>query len=98
MIKLKAGKTECIMLGASQNLSTVCNQFQLFHNCTPIYVAKSYKCLGTNVSPSLNLAEEFDKTYKKMSVKLKLKYNLTNEATKSMMVSLIQTSIKLNTS
>ena len=94
ILNLKAVKTECMLLRTSWKLSRVCNQIQLFHNSTPIQVTKSYKYLGTSVNPYLHLGEQFDKTFKKMSTKLKLlkklKHNLTNEATKSIMVSLIQ--------
>ena len=66
IINLEAVKTECMLLGTSRKLSTVCNQLQLFYNFTPIHVTKSYKYLGTIVNPNLNLGEQFDKTYKKM--------------------------------
>lgn len=94
IINLKAGKTKCMLLGTSQKLSTVWNQIHLFYNSTPIHVVKSYKYLVTTVNLNLNLGEQFGKTYKKMSSKLKLlrqlKYNLTSKTTKSIMVLFIQ--------
>ena len=83
IINFKSGKTKGMLLDISRKLSTVCNQIHLFYNSTPIHIAKSYKYLGTIVNTNLNLGEQFDKTYKKMSTILKLlrklKYKLTNE-------------------
>lgn len=78
IINLKAGKTKCMLLGTSQKLSTVWNQIHLFYNSTPIHVVKSYKYLVTIVNLNLNLGEQFGKTYKKMSSKLKLLRQLKN--------------------
>ena len=97
---LKGSKTESMLLGTSQKLSTDRNQIQLFFKSTAINVVKPYKYLVAIVNPNLNLGEQFDKTYKKMSTKLKLlgklKCNLTSEATKIIILSPTQPSMKYN--
>lgn len=63
IINLKVGKT-MYTLGISIKLLTVHSQLKLFYNHTQIYVAESYKYLGTIINLSLNLGLKFDETYK----------------------------------
>ena len=88
-----------MFLGMFRKLSKVLNQLKLFNNHNQIYVAESYKYLGTIIIPSLKLGLQFAKAYKQMSTKLKLirklKYYL-NAATKQILISLIQPTIKYN--
>ena len=100
IINLKPGKTESMLLGTAKRLSKTDRVLKLFYNHTEILACQSYKYLGTYIDPTLSLAEQFDKMYKKASSRLKLlskmKFYLTDESTKLVYNALIQPILRYN--
>ena len=86
MLNMKRGKTELLLFGTPQRLAKTPRDLNVNYNQQRIHVTKSYKYLGIEVNSSLNLNSHFDKTYKKMSSRLrllsKLRPFLTSQAAK----------------
>ena len=103
VINLKKGKTECMLLGTSKRISAVApdsRDLNLSCNGTKINCTQSYKYLGTVLDQQLNLAENFDKKYKKASAKLgllrKLKPLMTIKAANAVYTSAIIPALNYN--
>ena len=62
LTNLKASNSKC----TPRKLLTIPKQLKLSDNHTQIYVAESYKYLGTIINLSLNLGLKFDETYKQL--------------------------------
>jgi hypothetical protein len=84
IINLKKGKTEFMLLGTNKRLSKVDKELNLYYRDTKINTTKSYKYLGTYLDNTLSLNEDFEKSYKRGSSRLrllhKLRKNLTEDA------------------
>ena len=78
IINLKPGKTEAMLFGSSKRLAKNPEQLRLTYNGTDIYFTKRYKYLGTIVDPSLILNDDFMKSYKKASSRIKMFQNFRN--------------------
>ena len=103
VINLKKNKTESMLLGTSKRISTIApesRKLTLFYNEMVINFTSSYKYLGSVLDQNLNLAENFDKKYKKASSRLgllpKLKQQLTIEAALAIYNSVIIPVLKYN--
>ena len=68
---LKKGKTESMLFGTAKRLSTV-NNFNVFYRFSIVNQVNSFVYLGNTIDSSLNLNENFDKKYKKASVRMQL--------------------------
>lgn len=65
VLNLKKGKTEC-MLGTAKRLNSLSSrELSITINGTLINNTSSYKYLGVNLDPSLNLGLYFEKMYKR---------------------------------
>ena len=72
IINLKTGKTESMLFGTSKKLKVVGGKFSLKFGHLDISPTTRYTYLGTLIDPSLNLNENFIRTYKKASSRLRL--------------------------
>ena len=100
IINLKAGKSECMLLGTSKKTKKDRNHPDLIYGNTHIFVAEAYKYLGAIIDPNLHLTQQFDKMYKQVSAELKLlnklKQYLNEEAIKHVYNSLIRPLLTYN--
>ena len=92
-----------MLLGTSKPISAVApdsRDLNLSCNGTKINCTQSYKYLGTVLDQQLNLAENFDKKYKKASAKLgllrKLKPLMTIKAANAVYTSAIIPALNYN--
>ena len=87
LINLKPGKTELLLFGTSQRIAKINKSFEVKFNNQYINETKSYRYLDVEVDHTLNLNPHFDKTYKKMTSRLrllnKLRPNMTASAAAS---------------
>ena len=87
LINLKPGKTELLQFGTSQRIVKINKSFEVKFSNQYINETKSYKYLGVEVDHTSNLNSHFDKTYKKMTSRLrllnKLRPNMTASAAAS---------------
>ena len=87
LINLKLGKTELLLFGTFQRIAKTNKNFEVKFNNQYISETRSYKYLGVEVDHTLNLNSCFDKTYKKMTWRLrilnKLRSNMTVPAAAS---------------
>ena len=83
LINLKPGKTELILFGTSQRIAKINKNFEVKFNNQYINETKGYKYLGVEVNHTLNLNSYFDKTYKKMTSRLRLLNKLWSNITAS---------------
>ena len=88
LINLKPGKTELLLFGTSQRIAKINKSFEVKFNNQYINETKSYKYLGVEVDHTLNLNYHFDKTYKKMTSRLRLLNKLRPNMTASAAVSI----------
>ena len=72
LINLKPGKTEVLLFGTAQRIAKTDRKLAIKFKNQPINVTKTYKYLGIEIDSSLNMNSHFDKTYKKMTGRLKL--------------------------
>ena len=83
LINLKPVKTEVLLFGTSQRVAKINKSFEVKFNNRNINETKSYKYLGVKVDHTLNLNSHFDKTYKKMTSRLRLLNKLRSNMTAS---------------
>ena len=81
LINLKPGKTELLLFDTSQRIAKTNKNFKVKFNNQYINETKSYKYLGGEVDHTLNLNSYFDKTYKKMTSRLRLLNKLSSNIT-----------------
>ena len=72
LINLKPGKTELLLFGTSQRIAKTNKNFLVKFNNKYNNETKSYKYPGVKVDHPLNLNSYFDKTYKRMTLRMKL--------------------------
>ena len=72
IINLKPGKTEIMLFGIAKRLKTVGEQFQILYNNQEISFTNTYKYLENIIDHHLNCSENFEKSYKKASGRLRL--------------------------
>ena len=73
VLNLKKGKTECMGEGTAKRLNSLNGkELSISINGTMINTTSSYKYLGVNLDPSLNLGSHFDKMYKKAAGRVNL--------------------------
>ena len=83
LINLKPGKTELLLFGTSQRIAKTNKNFKVKFNNQYINETKSYKYLSVEVDHTLKLNSYFDKTYKKMTSRLRLLNELRSNMTAS---------------
>ena len=83
LINLKPGKTELLLSSTSQRIPKTNKNFEVKFNNQYISETKSYKYLGVEVDHTLSLNSYFEKTYKKMTSRLRLLNKLTSNITAS---------------
>lgn len=71
IINMKEGKTELMLFGTSKRLHAA-GGIQVCYNQQKINFTTTYKYLGTIMDSQLNLNENFEKSYKKASSRLRL--------------------------
>ena len=71
VINLKKGKTETMLFGTTKRLKTA-GEIDVLYNNQRINFTETYKYLGNIVDDHLNLTENFEKSYKKASSRLRL--------------------------
>ena len=81
LINLKPDKTELLLFDTSQRIAKTNKNFKVKFNNQYINETKSYKYLGGEVDHTLNLNSYFDKTYKKMTSRLRLLNKLSSNIT-----------------
>ena len=72
LLNLKPGKTEVLSFGTSKRLSMLQREIEMKIMNQPINVTNSYKYLGVEIDHSLDLNSHFERTYKKMTTRLRL--------------------------
>ena len=82
LINLKPGKTELLLFGTSKCIAKINKNSEVKFNNQYINEKKSYKYLE-EVDHTLNLNSYFDKTYKKMTSRLRLLNQLRSKMTAS---------------
>ena len=71
VLNLKKGKTEVMIFGTKSRLSNV-DQINIMYQGNTINCTESYKYLGVNLDPTLNLGNDFYGIYKKASSRIRL--------------------------
>ena len=71
VINLKKGKTETILFGMAKRLKTA-GEIDVLYNNQRINFTETYKYLGNIVDHHLNFSENFEKSFKKASSRLRL--------------------------
>ena len=73
IVNLKKGKTECMLFGTGRNLSkNKEHELNIMYNNTVVNYTTSYTYLGVLLDQTLNLADHFNKIYKRSHGRLKL--------------------------
>ena len=73
IVKLQRGKTECMLFCTGRNLSKIKeHELNIMYNNTLVNYTTSYTYLGVLLDQTLNLAEHFNKIYKRSHGRLKL--------------------------
>ena len=72
LMNLKPGKTEVLMFGTAQRIAKTNKELDIKFKNQRINVTNTYKYLGIEIDSSLNMNSHFDKTYKKMTGRMKL--------------------------
>ena len=76
ILNLKKGKTEAMLFGTSKKLAMQSDTLHITFAYENINYTTSYKYLGIEVDPTLNLNSYLDKTYKKSTGRLKILYKI----------------------
>ena len=71
ILNLKKGKTEVMIFGTKSRLSNV-DEINIMYRGNTINCTESYKYLGVNLDPTLNLGNHFHDIYKKASLRIRL--------------------------
>ena len=73
IINLKKGKTESVLFGTSKRVNPLQGkELSIFVNGTYINTTFSYKYLGIDLDPNLNLSLHFDRIHKKAAGRVNL--------------------------
>lgn len=72
IINLKKGKTEVMLIGTAKRLSLNTDDFTVNYRDTQINHVFSYKYLGILIDSTLNFSQQFDRSYKKASSRIRL--------------------------
>ena len=72
IINTKKGKTEVMLFGSAKRLKAVGRNLVIMYANSPINFVSSYKYLGIIVDDTLTLAENFNRSYKSASSRLRL--------------------------
>ena len=72
ILNLKKGKTEVMLFGTNSRLSKQNQNVKISYRANEINCTETYKYLGVNLDPTLNLGEHFSYVYKKASSRLRL--------------------------
>ena len=72
ILNLKEGKTEIMMFGTKNRLNQQECQINVKYRSQPINTTHSYKYLGVQLDPSLNMKEHFKGICKKVSTRIRL--------------------------
>ena len=72
VINLKKGKTESMLFGTAPKLKAIPDDMHLKYEFTEINKTTNYKYLGSVIDPKLSLNENFDRSCKKASSRLRL--------------------------
>ena len=90
---MKKGKTEFMLFGTHQKLNRIKSDIEIKYRNEPVNRVKQYKYLGTYLDTTLNLKEDFTRSYKKATSRLRLLQKirpfLTLKAAKSIYLSMI---------
>ena len=76
LLNLKKGKTEIMLFGTAKRLNNSVKELKIIYNNKTINFVKQYTYLGNVLDNHLNLGENFDKSYKRASGRLKLLTNI----------------------
>ena len=71
ILNLRKGKTQVMIFGTKSRLSNV-DQINIMYRGNTINCTESYKCLGVNLDPTLNLGNHFHDIYEKASSRIRL--------------------------
>ena len=71
-LNAKKGKTEVILIGTSKRLPKLTVNLNICYGGEILNQTNTYKYLGTIVDPSLSLNNNFNVTYKRASLRLRL--------------------------
>ncbi|XP_057294526.1 uncharacterized protein LOC130623037 [Hydractinia symbiolongicarpus] len=82
MINLKKGKTEVMLIGTAKRLSLNTNDCTANYRDTQINHVVSYKYLGILIDSTLNFSQQFDRSYKKASSRIRLLERIRPNITK----------------
>ena len=80
IVNTKKGKTEVMLFGSSKRLHSVGKKIDIIFNNNLINFVTNYKYLGIIVDETMTLKENFDKSYRKASSRLRL-LEMMNEFT-----------------
>ena len=72
VINLKKNKTESVLFGTAKRLKACPGELNLNYRNFKIIAASTYKYLGSNLDTSLNMNDNFNCMYKRVSSKLRL--------------------------
>ena len=82
VINLKKGKTEVMLFGTSIRIAKQDHkELRILYRDVPIHNTHTYKYFGYILDPNLTLNENFEKSYKRFSNRLRLLYKLRNNIT-----------------
>ena len=80
ILNLKKGKTEVTIFGTKSRLSNV-DQINVMYWGNTINCTESYKYLGVNLDPTLNLGNHFHDIYKNVSSRIRLLHRICPQLT-----------------
>ena len=67
VLNLKKGKIEVMLFGTKKRLNQQECEIEINYQSQPINITNSYKYLGVQIDPSLNMQEHFNSIYRKAS-------------------------------
>ena len=93
ILNTKKGKTEVMLFGTAKRLAKNERNLEVLYNNVVLNQTIQYKYLGTTIDPTLQLTDNFNRSYKKASSRLRLleslKHYLTSDACKCVYESMI---------
>ena len=72
VLNLKKGKTEVMLFGTKKRLNQQEREIEINYQLQPINTTNSYKYLGVQLDPSLNMQEHFNSICRKASSRIRL--------------------------
>ena len=93
ILNTKKGKTEVMLFGTAKRLAKNERNLEVLYNNVVLNQTIQYKYLATTIDPTLQLTDNFNRSYKKASSRLRLleslKHYLTSDACKCVYESMI---------